>query len=224
MLDRILNINPQEKYKSGLKIPSSNYFAINRYEQEKHNSKDSALFSPLAKLLSKINWKILNVEYPSNEEILFHFLVDDLEFITVIDLGEINKEPYQVFTIYRHSKNLGKNLQYKIKLKSEKDEIGILNKADPIRTENITKLFDRCSEITNGNNYTINEPNILEEFVSGIKNAVNVELNYILKVIYTFISTRNRSKIKNKINLKTQKNIPIIMLKVVINNAEKLEK
>ncbi len=68
----------------------------------------------------------------------------------------------------------------------------------------------------------ISQPIILKEFVSGIQNEVYEELNYILKVIFTFISTRNTNRIKSQINLKSQKNIPIIMQKVVINNTEKI--
>ena len=66
-------------------------------------------FLLLAKLLSNINWKILNIEYPSNDEMLFHFLVNDLEFIILIDLNEIHKEPYQQFTIYHNSESFGKS-------------------------------------------------------------------------------------------------------------------
>lgn len=221
MLDRILNINPQEKYKSGIKVPSVNPYVVNRYDEEKQNRKDSALFSPLAKLLSKINWKILNIEYPTNDEILFHFLVDDLEFITLIDLNEIYSEPYQQFTIFRNSHTFGKTTQYELKLKVEKEDISILSKADPIIIEEISAIFDRVKQINNFGS-KITDPVILREFISGFQNKVKDELNYILKVIFTFISTRNKNRIKTQINLKSQKNIPIIMQKVVINNAEKL--
>ncbi len=221
MLDRILNINPQDKYKSGIKVPSVNSYIVNRYDKEKQNSKDSALFSPLAKLLSKINWKILNIEYPTNDEILFHFLVNDFEFITLIDYNEIYTEPFQQFTIYRNGESFGKGIQYEVKLKVEKDDISILNKADPINTDGISTIFDRIKELNYANS-NITDLAILREFISGVQKEVNQELNYILKVIFTFISTRSKNRIKTQINLKSQKNNPIIMQKVVINNTEKL--
>jgi hypothetical protein len=221
MLDRILNINPQDKYKSGIKVPSVNPYVVNRYDEEKQNRKDSVLFSPLAKLLSKINWKILNIEYPTNDEILFNFLVNDLEFITLIDFNEIYSEQYQQFTIYRTIESFGKNVQYEVKLKVEKGDIGIINKADPITTEGISTIFDRIKQASPSYG-KISQPIILKEFVNGIQNEVYEELNYILKVIFTFISTRNTNRIKSQINLKSQKNIPIIMQKVVINNTEKI--
>lgn len=221
MLDRILNINPQDKYKSGIKVPNVNSYIVNRYDKEKQNSKDSALFSPLAKLLSNINWKILNIEYPTNDEILFHFLVNDLEFIILIDLNEIHKEPYQQFTIYHNSESFGKSVQYEVKLKVEKRDIGVLKKADPIITEGISTIFDRIKELNYSNSKIVDSP-ILREFINGIQSEVYDELNYILKVIFTFISTRNKNRIKTQINLKSQKNIPIMMQEVVINNTEKL--
>lgn len=221
MLDRILNINPQDKYKSGIKVPSVNTYAVNRYDEEKQNRKDSALFSPQAKLLSKINWKILNIEYPSKDEILFHFLVDDLEFITLIDFNEIYSEPYQQFTIYRINESFGKSTQYELKLKVEKEDIGIINKADPIYIEGISTFFDRIKQ-GNYSDGEISGLTTLKEFTSGLQNKIYEELNYILKVIFTFISTRNVNRIKTKINLKSQKNIPIIIQKVVINNTAKI--
>lgn len=220
MLDRILNINPQEKYKSGLKVSSTNNYAVNRYDQDKQNAKDSALFSPLAKLMSKINWRILNIEYPSDDEMLMHFMVNELEFITVINFNEMYSKPYHEFSIYR-ARNLPNNRKhYEVKLKVEKYEVSILETPDPIETENLSTLFDRVSKLNFPSNLKIVDLHILNELIDNIKLSINTELNYILKVIYTFISTRSKSRIKNNFVLKTNKNIPIIMQEVAIIYAE----
>lgn len=221
MLDRILNINPQEKYKSGLKVPSSDHYVVNRYDQDKQNSKDSALFSPLAKLMSKINWRILNIEYPSNYEILINFMVNDLEFITVIDFNEMYNKPYQEFSIYRARSLSNKRKHYEAKLKVEKYEISILDSPDPIETNNLSILIDRVSKLNfNNSKLKIVDPYILNDLLDNIRVSINNELNYILKVIYTFISTRSKSRVKNNFPLKTHKNIPIIMQEVAIIYAE----
>lgn len=219
MLDRISHINPQEKYKSGLKI-TTNPYVVNRHDPEKHHSKDSALFSPLAKLLSKINWKILNIEFPSNDEMLFNFLVNDLEFITVINFNEMYSNPYQEFSIFQINNNLGKKLQYETKLKVAKHELSILEKADPIETRNLSFLFDKISNLNIHINHTITNARVLNGLAEEISYNLNQELNYILKVIYTFISTRNKSRVKSDFILKTTQNIPIIMQKVAIIYAE----
>jgi len=220
MLDRILNINPQEKYKSGSKVNASHLYAVNRHDQNKNNSKDSVLFSPLAKLMSKINWRILSIEYPSNDEMLFHFLVDEFEFITAINFTEIYSDSYHEFSIFHAGKSTKKKLEYEIKLKAEKHEISLLEKPIPIKVENISLLFDRVLEMEIQKNYNIIETHILDGLVDGIRHSLNEELNYILTVIYTFISTKHRSRIKNNFILKTQKNIPIIMQKVAIIDTE----
>ncbi len=219
MLDRILNINPQEKYKNGIKV-TTNPYAVNRHDQEKHHSKDSALFSPLARLMSKINWKILNIEYPSNDEMLFNFLVNGLEFITVINFSEMYNNSHQEFSVFHVANNNGRKMQCEVKLKVSKLEVSVLKKPDPIETENISQLFDRVAKLNILSNHQIVEPYILNGLVNGITNSVNRELNYILKVIYTFISTRNKKRVKNNFLLKTQKNIPIIMQKVALIYAE----
>lgn len=219
MLDRILNINPQEKYKNGLKI-SNNPYVVNRHDQDRQHSRDSALFSPLARLMSQINWKILNIEYPSKEEILLNFIVNGLEFITVINFNEIYTNAYQEFSIFYTTKSKNKKLQLKVKLKVKKDKISILDSSDLIETENIFTLFDRIAEWREYRNTNIVESSILNNLLSNISFSLNREFNYILKVIYTFISTRNKSRVKNNFILKTQKNIPIIMLNVAIINAE----
>ena len=176
MLDRILNINPQEKYKSGLKI-ISNPYTVNRHNQERHPSKDSALFSPIARLMSKINWRILNVEYPSDEEMLLNFLVNGLEFITVINFGEMYKNPYQEFSIFQQTSFSGKKRQNEIKLKVEKNNIGILDTPDPIRTQTISHLFDRVDEFAPEKNCNIVEEYTLNRFTANIGNELNMELN-----------------------------------------------
>ena len=220
MLDRILNINPQEKYKSGLKVATNPYYSVNRHDQEKQHAKDSALFSPLAKLMSKINWKILGIEYPSHDEMLFHFLVGDLEFITVINFTEMYTQQFHEFSIYKAGTNKGKRLNYEIKLKSEKYEISVLEKADPIVTDSLSKLFERVIADNVFKEQSISQSSIIKKYVTGIEESLNEELNYILKVIYTFISTRNGSRIKNNFILKTQKNIPIMMHKVALIYSE----
>jgi hypothetical protein len=219
MLDRISNINPKEKYKSGLKV-STNPYAVNRHDQEKHHSKDSAMFSPLAKLMSKINWRILNIEFPSDDEMLFNFLVNGLEFITIINFNEMYNNPYQEFSVFHIDNKYGKKVQYETKLKIKKNDVSVLDKPDPIDTENTYQLFERIKKLNIRSNYQIIEHHILDGFVNDIANSVSREFNYILKVIYTFISTRNKKRIKNNFLLKTQKNIPIMMQKVTIIYAE----
>jgi hypothetical protein len=219
MLDRILNINPQDKYKSGVKI-SNHPYAVNRHDHDKNNSKDSALISPLARLLSKINWEIIKIEYPSNDEILLNFLVNDLEFLTVVNLNDINEIPLQEFLIYKTTLSQNLKIRTEIKLLSKKQEISIINRPDPIITENIEYLFNRIGEFTNYETYSSSEKIVLNNFIFGFEKEINEELDYILHVIYTFISTRFQSKIKNNSFLKTEGNIPIIMQEVAIIHAE----
>ena len=119
MLDPILNINPQEKYKSGSKVNNNHLYSVHRHDQDKNNAKDSALFSPLAKLMSKINWQILSIEYPSNEEMLFHFLVENIEFITVINFSDIYTNSHHEFAVFYSARTSGKQLDYEVKLKVE---------------------------------------------------------------------------------------------------------
>lgn len=220
MLDRILNINPQEKYKSGIKVPSSHNYAVNRYDQDKQHSRDTALFSPLAKLMSKINWTIKNIEYPSSDEMLLNFLVNDLEFITVINFNEIYNKFHQEFSIYRAISSMNKRKLHEVKLNVEKYNISVLETPDQIETEKLSTLFDRISKINFGPSLEIIERNTLKQLIESIEMDINKELNYILKVIYTFISTKSNSKVKNNFILKTHENIPIIMQKVAIIYAE----
>jgi hypothetical protein len=220
MLDRILNINPQEKYKSGLKVPSNHHYTVNRHDQERHHSRDSALFSPLAKLMSKLNWKILNIDYPSNDEILFNFMVNDLEFQTTINLSEIYTNTYQEFIISKIRNTNGKKLNYNIGIKTEKYKISFLNEPLPIETAYLSMLFERVYELNFNSNYNIQEQQVLDSFVNGIEDSINDELNYILKILYTFISSKEKKRVKNNFVLKTHRNIPIIMQKVAIIYAE----
>lgn len=216
MLDRILNINPQEKYKSGSKITASQLYSVNRHEQDRHHSKDSALLSPLVKLMSKINWKILSVQSTSKDELLFHILIDDIEFITVIDFKELYSSPIQKFTLIKNMVHNNSEASYKINLEVEKDDISIFEHPEQLSTASIQELFSRILDRGYYTDENIIEPYILNEFINGIRGSLNGEFNAILKAIYTYISARGNGRIKNNFILKTHKNIPIIINKVSI--------
>jgi hypothetical protein len=171
--------------------------------------------------MSKINWKILNIEYPSTDEILLNFMVNDLEFITVINFKEMYNKLYQEFTIYRAISPFNRRRKYlEIKLDVERYEISLLETPEQIETEKLSILFNRVSNINFGPSLKIIEKNTLKELIENSDMDINKELNYILKVIYTFISTKSKSKVKNNFVLKTHENIPIIMQKVAIIYAE----
>ncbi len=216
MLDRILNINTNEKYKNSKKIPVAHLYTIHRQDHEKHRSRDAALFSPLAKLLSKINWTILNVEYLSNDEVFFHFLVEDLEFKTTIQYSRLYNDTFQEFFVSRIMNNSRKNTRYETKFKVSKDRIRILQNPELIEIEKLKQMFFRISELNIQRGHIITDTRTLESFIIDIERNIKDEMNYILEVIYTFITTRNKSKVKDNFVLKSSQNIPIIMQKVAI--------
>jgi hypothetical protein len=217
MLDKIQNINPQDKYKSGLKVPVTNLYIIHANDYNQNKRKDSALFSPLAKLLSKINWHILKIEYPSEDEVFFNFAVDDLEFITLINFNELYSEYYQEVSIYKSRIKNYKKYEYEIKLNVEKDDISILDASEPIKIEAIERMFKRVSD--QESIYWI-QSNYKDEIVFGLEDELKNELNYILKVVYTFLSTKFANKIKTNFILKTQSNYPIIIQKIALTNTD----
>jgi len=174
MLERILNINPQDKYKSGVKIATHTY-AVNRNDDERHNSKDSALFSPLAKLLAKINWRILNIEYPSDNEILFSFLVNDFEFSISINLNDLYENAYQEVTIFNINENNGKKIGKKFILKVKKEKISILTKSEPIITDSIELIFDRL-KVNKKKNYSSSDSVFLKSLIFGLEGKLHQEL------------------------------------------------
>jgi len=212
MLDKILNINPQDKFKSGSKVHAINPYIVhaNDYDRQK---KDSALFSPLAKLMSKINWHILNLEYPSEEEMLIHFIVDDIEFFTIVNFNELYLNSYQEFSLIKEGFLGNSKVNFEARLEVQKDEISILEIPEKIEINSLTRFFNRM-EIQELN-AAINQK-FYDEIIFGLENGIFNELNYILKVIYTFIKTKHPDKIKKNFILKSQSNIPIIIQQIDI--------
>jgi hypothetical protein len=212
MLDKILNINPQDKFKSGSKVHAINPYIVhaNDYDRQK---KDSALFSPLAKLMSKINWHILNLEYPSEEEMLIHFIVDDIEFFTIVNFNELYLNSHQEFSLIKEGFLGNSKVNFEARLEVQKDEISILEIPEKIEINSLTRFFNRM-EIQELN-AAINQK-FYDEIIFGLENGIFNELNYILKVIYTFIKTKHPDKIKKNFILKSQSNIPIIIQQIDI--------
>ena len=151
---------------------------------------------------------------------MFNFLIDDIEFIILIDLTKIHDDNYQEFTIIKDYISNGINIKAKLNLKSKYEKIRFINSPDPISVENINYLLDRISKFTDLQKYEIIDKVVLNNFVVGLEKSINDELVYIMRVIFTFISTRFQSRIKNNYILKTKGNIPIIMQKVAIIHAE----
>ncbi len=217
MLDPILNINPNERYKSGSKS-QQNFYSIQKNTEEKNHPRDSALFSPLARLLSKINWQIINVSYPTRDQIRLNFLKDDLEFLTLIDFNTLYTENYHEFLISKKGIIQDKDFEYKVGLKVQKETITTLDKIIPLEIENIQELFSRILYLdyaeNEENNYT--DQLLFSELLFEVEDQINSELNLILTAIYTFISIQQKSKIRNNFTLNTDQNNPIIIQRVSI--------
>jgi len=217
MLDPILNINPNERYKSGSKS-QQHFYSIQKNTEEKNHTRDSALFSPLAKLLSKINWQIINISYPSRDQIRLNFLKDNLEFLTLIDFNTLYKEQYHKFFISKKEIIENKVFEAKVELKVQKETITTLDKIIPLEIENIQELFSRILYLdysqNEENNYA--DPQLFSQLLFEVEDQIHEELNLILTAIYTFISIQQKSKIRNNITLNTYQNNPIIIQRVSI--------
>ncbi len=223
MLDPILNINHNERYKGGVKSQSS-FYSIHQHTEEKNRSKDSALFSPLARLLSKINWRIINVQYPSNDQILINFQKGELEFLTLIDFHELYNTQYHEFSISKKTQNNGKKLEYKIQIKVKKEKITTFEKITPLEIDALEELFTRIKEINfeklNKQSLSITNTDVLNNFVYGLEEKISGELNTILTAIYTLISTHQENKIIKNYVLNIEQNNPIMLEKLSIISAK----
>ena len=222
MLDPILNINHNERYKGGVKS-QSNIYSIHKHTDEKNTTKDSALFSPLARLLSKIKWQIINIQYPSADQILLNFQKGDLEFLTLIDFHELYINPYHEFSIFKKEIKNNKDLVYQIQLKVQKEKIDTFEKITPLEIEGLEEVFARISKINPGNlndqPFTLINSQLLNNLIYGLEDKIYDELNTILTAIYTLISTQQSNKIRKNYELNIERNNPIMLKRVSIIGA-----
>ena len=220
MLDKILNINPKEKYKSGTKSSASHFYGFYKNPVEKKYLKDAAYFSPIAQLLSRLNWQIINVQRLADEEIIFNFLVNNFEFYIRIKFKELYSNPFQKIQITQYEDLNKTKAKYELQIDVNKEKISILEKPDNISTKFIGKLFLRIGRLEMKSNVDIIQQHLLDELTYGIEYSLQEELNYILKIIYTYISKQDNTKIHNDTILKSDKNIPIMLHKVSISYSE----
>jgi len=222
MLDPILNINHNERYKGGVKS-QSNFYSIHKHTDEKNTSKDSALFSPLARLLSKINWQINNVQYPSADQILINFQKGDLEFLTLIDFHELYTNSYHEFSIFKKERKNNKELIYQLQLKVLKEKIDTFEEITPLEIDALEEVFDRISKIDIKDDisqeFVIINSQFLNNLVDDLEDKIHDELSTILMAIYTFISTQQNNKIRKNYVLNIERNNPIMLKRVSIIGA-----
>lgn len=107
------------------------------------NKKRFSTFFAVSNLMSQINWKILNLEYPSDDEMLFHFLVDDTEFFTIINFNELYTEHYQEFSIQKPGIKDFTNVNYETVIAVKKDEINILAIPERIEIASLNRFFNK---------------------------------------------------------------------------------
>ncbi|MCP5064231.1 MAG: hypothetical protein GY936_17465 [Ignavibacteriae bacterium] len=168
--------------------------------------------------MSKINWQIINVSYPTRDQVRLNFLKDDLEFLTLIDFNTLYTENYHEFLISKKGIIQDKDFEYKVGLKVQKETITTLDKIIPLEIENIQELFGRILYL----DYAENEENkytdqlLFSELLFEVEDQIHSELNLILTAIYTFISIQQKSKIRNNFTLNTDQNNPIIIQRVSI--------
>ncbi len=188
MLEKIVNINHSQPYKGGKKN-SGNFekFISNTYS-EKSLGRDSIVFSPAAVYLSRINWLLKDVSYPSEEKIFIEFMIDDFDIKTEIDLVTFATASYQEYTIIKKNKSLVKNLSSLVKLKVLKNKIEKSDEFYSNGLRGLKTLFDRVESLKLSSSFDKDDSYSINYLLDGILSDLIREFESINNSLLTFIN------------------------------------
>lgn len=216
MLDRIINIKTDLNYTSGhgRKIQDRAYHGdIHSHLQ----LKDSIRFSPAAVFLSKINWKLREIRRKGKEKLNLLFTIDDLEFLTEIDLLNFyaaNRQVYCVTRSFDQAKPAFKIIMhFSARKKSRLNE----NDITYMKLTGIPALFSEAFPLQmNRNNDEIYEN--IYALADNLKPDIEGEFDYINSALIVLNDKLGGGNFLNKFNFENDFKDSIILEKITAIN------
>lgn len=140
---------------------------------------DSAQFSPAAQFLQKIRWRLLSLKTSADEKLHLHFIDDDIEFITEIDMRTFDMEGKQYFRMNDYFFIEGKRIQSTLVYGVDKAHARESDSYELLPLKAVKKFFERAVS----DSYHHGLPfSAIPELVwfDGIKGDLDTELRNIM--------------------------------------------
>lgn len=219
MLDGIVNIKTDRDYANRNSVSRYQRFLDRAYEND-YFGKDSIIFSPAAVYLSKLHWHLKEINFISDDKFHFDFFINDVEFITEIDLLNFYSEPEQKYKLVRQIELDENPLKIFIEIEVKKEL-----KLDDIKTvrmepAKINQLFNRVYDMKINSQINRFDKLVNHNIASDITEEIYEELDFVNNAIYNFLTKLEKFTFKKYYKFDYKKPSPITIQRILTFNAK----
>lgn len=219
MLDKIINIKPEYRYKEG----SGSHFGFQKFLQNSGGNKflyhDSISFSPAAIFLTKINWQLKDIDLAPNKKLSLIFSTYDFEFSTEIDFLEFYSDPRHYYNITKDFLTFGKKIRLMIRMSTRKNPFHLDENIERVNLSGLDRLFERIYNLEISGEIDKYDSSVLRDLMDGIHDDILNEFNFIDTAFYTLVSKLGTFKIFDNYNFNNERTEPIIIEKITAING-----
>jgi hypothetical protein len=148
---------------------------------------DSKDFSPALEYLEKVNWKLVNLNFRSKENMMISFKFGKYEICTIVDITNLSSIQSFEYEISKQSENPHKNISYVAKfnspLKGEKE----INEFLGVDLSPLNKLFDRYEVLDISIELKQTDHSLIQSLIYDITKEIEDLFDYVNKVFLTFL-------------------------------------
>lgn len=219
MLDKIINIKPEYRYKEG----SGSNFGFQKFYQNAGQHRivfqDSISFSPAAIFLSKINWQLRDIEVASNTKMSLIFSTFDFEFHAEIDFLNFYNEPRHYYSINKSFLSIGKKMKLLLRMAANKNIIRIDENVERMNLNGLDRLFERIYNLEISGEIDKYDSSVLRDLMDGIDEDIINEFNFINTAFFTLVSKLGNFKFLDNYNFNNERTEPVIIEKITAING-----
>lgn len=189
MLEKIINIKPAVSYQGGKKSYSSSYEKfLNKPFARNAFGADSLAFSPAAVFLSKIDWRLKEIDISENEKLKINFYIENIEFETNIDFSEIENLSERKYLVSKNLENTDEKKRAEFIILLKKDKIALTENYLNDELNGINNFLQRIFISDFSFTLTSNDGYLINDLLSGIEDKLREEFNNIDSALFTFLN------------------------------------
>jgi hypothetical protein len=219
MLERIINIKPEFKYRDG----RGSGFGFQKFFQTANQNRtvfhDSISLSPAAVFLSKINWQLKEMTISSKEKLNIIISVSDFEFGTELDFLSFYSTQRQYFDVAKIFISAAKSFRLLLNISAKKNRLKINDNLERIPLSGLTKLLDRIFSLEINGVIDKYDSLALRDLMDGIDEDIINDFNYINNALYTLVSKIGNFNLPENYLFNDDRTEPIIIEKITAING-----
>jgi hypothetical protein len=220
MLNKVANIEPSKGYTSSSRKNATPYEkAFRTYVENVSHEHDSVQFSPAAVFLAAVQWRLAEVNYSSENEVVLEFCIGDIKFNVDLNFTDFYKTTHQKVKMEKVVGGINGSKKQVVELFVKKPPIRIFEKYSQFQISGIQALFEKISKLKLTGQIRKYETFTMSMLSEGLEDAIYRDFVNIFNVIYSFIAKLGKFGINKAAKFPESKAEKIIFEKIAVTNV-----